>query len=1131
MKKHSYIRAALSVAIVGVSALAANIALAAAPEPSAYWNGFYSLEGLTIDPSCTVADGVITIGENGGITTTYPTKNPFTVIADVSDCPSSEVTIFSGLFNNPNADADVRLVSNGDVLKHVWTDQPTDYGSINDWDRARHTIGMAYQGGETTYIDGTPKFSGNALSSSYQVTNIYIGMRRKANGTISQVATGMKVYRLAIFEKKLSDAEIAEAVSEYFTFSTVSISISDDNTSISAIEELVGSVDPTTHVEVTLDAGSTLLTLDKTFAYPKLVLISSGDVALKTPDDGEPSDAALAKIDFSRVEGEVTYSWYKEVTVTGSEVKISDIIAKIGTYASTTIVVATLDADATLILDENLPVGEMIILCDGNLTVKTPDDKSPGLAELDKYDFDWVSGAVTYSWATATGARVVAVNFRSDGGRQEAADQWSEALDVRMYGKAWNNTTGASQMTPQNAFVYNLDTQTKSTTESAKITWQSNVVYSWDNGTPFLKGYLDDGQHPYRDSSAMVNGVTIVLTDIPFEAYKLVVYLTTDMGNCAFAPVKIYGDSYTCDSTTGFAVRGDATWGRSQNLTPKYGVNAICFERLMGNSIIIQGGPRNGSVSRGCIAAIMLCEENPAGLKTIECGSEYRISEVNKLSGETIKLVFDDDATLIFDAKPLRNFTVTSKGARLNIDADNYSVESYDIEKIDFAFYGELVWKFRRDELATRVGGQVYTKGRGTEISPIPLALEAPGGEMTLKNAKFYLGSTVSGVGSIVNFEDATVYVEDEGGLGVGMGDFRLLGSTYLEAEKVILSQGAADRTAVLTLSDDSELKVSGSTIVDSNQSSIMFGHWNGPSTFNLRDNAKFTAPNAQVLVGKTGNTQTINIEGGIFDVKGIKLSKDAGATSNTLNISGGELRLGDIGIDTYAANKKMAINVTGNAKITATEAQLPITQNVTVSQDKTLTVNVPKDSTVTFYGEIVGGGNVIKEGEGKLQMVVSPGVTNNFNVAKFTGDVTVMSGGGINITHSTSRQTDGVFTVNGAISFNNRLESENFILDPAGISDVTGDSFTLAILNKGIFKVLPLPGLLDLKNAKEIGIPANSAFDSPVTLCNKTLYAPTGKVKRTIYLGDKAYKTKVLFDTGAKTIKVFKPGLLFFVQ
>ncbi len=216
MKKHSYIRAALSVAIVGVSALVANIAQAAAPEPSAYWDGFYNLGELTVDPSCTIANGVITIGENGGISATYPTKNPFTVIADVSDCPSSEVTIFSGLFNNPNADADIRLVSNGDVLKHVWTDQTADYGSISDWDRERHTVAMAYQSGETTYIDGAPKFSGNASSSSYQVKNIYIGMRCKANGTVSQVATGMKVYRLAIFEKKLTDAEVAEAVAEYF---------------------------------------------------------------------------------------------------------------------------------------------------------------------------------------------------------------------------------------------------------------------------------------------------------------------------------------------------------------------------------------------------------------------------------------------------------------------------------------------------------------------------------------------------------------------------------------------------------------------------------------------------------------------------------------------------------------------------------------------------------------------------------------------------------------------------------------------------------------------------------------------------------------------------------------------------
>ena len=189
-----------------------------------------------------------------------------------------------------------------------------------------------------------------------------------------------------------------------------------------------------------------------------------------------------------------------------------------------------------------------------------------------------------------------------------------------------------------------------------------------------------------------------------------------------------------------------------------------------------------------------------------------------------------------------------------------------------------------------------------------------------------------------------------------------------------------------MTVKDTASINVTGTSDVDSNQASIMFGHWNGPSTFTIQDSATFTAA-SQVLVGKTANNHTININGGTFTARGIKMAGYASGT-NTLNLNGGLLVLGDVGITSYGSTT-ISVNVLDDSEIRASAATLPISQAVTIAADKVLSFT--KDSgvegaVVTLTGAVSGTGGIS----------VGAGVTLNLGTNRPEGEISVDADGAI---------------------------------------------------------------------------------------------------------------------------------------
>ena len=291
---------------------------------------------------------------------------------------------------------------------------------------------------------------------------------------------------------------------------------------------------------------------------------------------------------------------------------------------------------------------------------------------------------------------------------------------------------------------------------------------------------------------------------------------------------------------------------------------------------------------------------------------------------------------------PIIEFSNGMKVSSLSLSSDLGGVTLTGVkptDEIDFSgVAGQVVYPWHwTGAVSSHIGGLTLTGGSGSAESYA--SFSPTGGSIVFTNGTHYLSFGHSATQTAIEFSDADVYVTN--GFLFGEATVTVGGSSRITTDRVILSQGDNGRATSLTLRDSAVLTVTSASVVnaDNNTATIMFGHWNGPSTFTLGGNAQFNAAGVDVLVGLTGNNQTINIAGGVFDANGIKLSSNA-TGNNSLALSGGEMRLGATGITSYGSGT-MPVVVSGDAKIATKTAgtPLPITQAVSVLDGTTLTL------------------------------------------------------------------------------------------------------------------------------------------------------------------------------------------------
>ena len=610
----------------------------------------------------------------------------------------------------------------------------------------------------------------------------------------------------------------------------------------------------------------------------------------------------------------------------------------------------------------------------------------------------------SYLGVAKTTKAVISLNVaRYNGSDYNATDSEQKLAGLEAVpGAAWVNLNSE----PNGVVVTNLfwnGTESASMADVYSVSYSSKNTYRWLDATDgFLKTYLDDGEIDGHRAQLTVAG-------IPFAKYSVIVYCATDEQNKKFSPVTVNGTTYTVNEG-GVTVEGATSFGASRGLVAQYATtatgNAIKIDNLSGVLTVNGGNGPDGA--RGGIAAIQIVKtsDGVATVPTMTIGGEGN-SEVNwstvgnwadgnVTDSGSAKIILQGDATLSIDRdidlyyiSVEGDYTLTVKRISDTVTA---KIDSLLIDKeIVLASSGivignsnlPVIYSYKVEEITSSAHGNVYIAGANCNYEN-PAVINHNGGSLTLDGSAgeeasvYYLEQSHSDTFTTVVISNATVTYTNV--LGVGKANYEVAGSSQISTPSFVLSQGQASRESNFLLKERAVVNVTGTSDVDSNQSSIMFGHWNGPSTFTIKDEAQFNAQ-SQVLVGKTGNNQTININGGTFTAKGIKASASAGGT-NVLNLNGGVLKLGETGITSYGSTS-ISVNVGGNATFEATAETLPVSQSVNLAQDVSLMIK----GYVKFMGVVSGAGSFIADGEG---VVLDFG---NANMNGFGGSYSVQNG------------------------------------------------------------------------------------------------------------------------------------------
>lgn len=524
---------------------------------------------------------------------------------------------------------------------------------------------------------------------------------------------------------------------------------------------------------------------------------------------------------------------------------------------------------------------------------------------------------------------------------------------------------------------------------TATLNFAASETYWVSPADILLSTYLDDGQ-----AKTESGGTTITVSGLDTEAfaeYTVLIYMTADTTPSAakhFVAPTVNGTQYT------FGGAGSENWGSKDYLSvPKIGVTCLPVTGLTateGANTLTVSVPNisNRANGRACIAAIQIVPADAYGVNdwayTVADTATDSLTKAATAAGKTLDVSQNIEITL-------------PSGADFNVDSAAFA-------SLVLVLQGDATLRSSAfDTLGDLEAAGVTVKHNGHTLTTVLPStafgtsyVYAGGTPDGAKGSVVHNGGTVrlTGTGEtataynliqshsaiqtevLIDGRAAVVYSGDtaedraNGTFGIGTASYTVAGNATVTAPYLVLSQGYAGRTSALTLSENAAVTVTGSSNVDTNQASVMFGHWDGPSTFTIRDNATLTAADADILIGKTGNNQTVNIEGGTFTARGLKLSASAGGT-NTLNLSGGTLALGATGIDTYSAARTLSVNVSGSPVIRSTAEALPITQGMSLGEGTTLTFDTANGGTVTDTAaiDVTGSGTIVVAGSGTVDL------------------------------------------------------------------------------------------------------------------------------------------------------------------
>ena len=136
--------------------------------------------------------------------------------------------------------------------------------------------------------------------------------------------------------------------------------------------------------------------------------------------------------------------------------------------------------------------------------------------------------------------------------------------------------------------------------QGVEVTYGCNNLYGRILDKPnYLKSYFDDWSR-----------AQILVENIPWPKYDVIVYASTDTLNSRFLCVEVNGRSYTWDPNAKRTIEGTYDWGDTNATVPAAGDNALVLTDIAGDTLSVTGSLKRGSV-RGGIAALQIVNRMP----------------------------------------------------------------------------------------------------------------------------------------------------------------------------------------------------------------------------------------------------------------------------------------------------------------------------------------------------------------------------------------------------------------------------------------------------------------------------------------------------------------------------------------
>jgi autotransporter-associated beta strand protein len=278
---------------------------------------------------------------------------------------------------------------------------------------------------------------------------------------------------------------------------------------------------------------------------------------------------------------------------------------------------------------------------------------------------------------------------------------------------------------------------------------------------------------------------------------------------------------------------------------------------------------------------------------------------------------------------------------------------------------------------------------------------------------------------------------------------------------KLAFGNTAAGQTSTI-VQDGGRIEVTGNVSADLNTSSIMLAHWASTTTYDM-SGGSFIADNAQVMMGLDG-TPTWTISGSAYvRVKGLRL-RGRTAVNSTVNMNGGALEIGSLGITTAVPGNSF---FNWNGGTIRASADFPInlsTAVVTLGSGATCVLDL-NGRTITKASNFAGTGTLCITNTGRIAQ--SAGYIVNSPNLLFVGNAGLLMK--LDNTLATSEKfTTGALTLqdNPALTFTldlqnkTKLQKQYPLIEASSIAgSLSGAAVTLQNNVSGVTCVLEVQG------------------------------------------------------------------------